>query len=58
VRDDQDGRSEIPMQVVDEPEDIRTGCCVEIAGWLIRQEDRWVNGKGARYRNPLPLTAG
>ena len=46
------------VQIVDELQDLLAGLRVEISRWLIREQDRRVNGKRSRDRNALAFAAG
>src|SRR5437899_8531888 len=39
-------------------DDLASGGGIKIAGWLVRQQDRWPIGEGSRQRHPLLFTAG
>ena len=39
-------------------DDLAAGGGIEIAGWLVRQQDRWLISEGSRERHPLLFTAG
>src|SRR5262245_53554273 len=45
------------MKITDEREDFVARSRVQVAGWFVGQEDRWVHRQRARDRDTLPLAA-
>jgi hypothetical protein len=56
VRDHDDG-APIPVQVLKDPHDLISGLCVEISGWLVRENDRGVIYERSCDCNTLALPA-
>src|SRR5690348_1577380 len=44
VRDDQHGRAEPLVQIANEFQNFRSAVSIQIAGWLVGQQDRRING--------------
>jgi hypothetical protein len=57
MRDNQDRRIQVLVELVDKLQDFRPRCGVEISRRLVREEDRGIDGKGTRYRNALAFAA-
>ncbi len=55
VRDHYHGHPHRLVELADELQDFFTGAAVEIAGWLIGQQQRWAIHQRPRQRGPLLL---
>ena len=58
VRDDQDGRAQALVQIVDQRQNLLAGVRIEIAGGLVGQQNRRIDGERARDGDALALAAG
>ena len=56
--DDDDGAAIVACKVHQDPLYVGAGDSIEIAGWLIGQDQQWVIGERAGDSNPLALPAG
>src|SRR3954454_22218770 len=48
VSHDENRRAELPVNILNEPEDVFSRMRVKVAGWLVREQDGRIDGKGSR----------
>src|SRR5437870_8740828 len=58
VRDEHHRAAVVAIEADKQLDDLATGGGIEIAGRLVRQQDRWPIGEGSGKRHPLLFTAG
>src|SRR5205085_9050490 len=58
VRDHDDGLAELANGAAQEVEDLSACTRVEVAGWLVGENDVGPRHQGSRHRHPLLLTTG